>query len=148
LTFSTGFRVVRVLIGVVLIVFGAGLFVIFTGSINAATSNGPPIGIMAWDDAGWSIFVLALDLVFLSVIVCGVKLADLSWRVFGVIVLVAGAAILSMGIWNYVDGPLLDINSARNDDRFPVASELNILVYVLGGLCLLGGCMLTTRTRV
>ena len=76
-----------------------------------------------------------------------VKLAGLGWRVFGLIVLLAGAAILSIGIWNHVYGPPLDKGTV-NDDRFPVPSELNIVVYVVAGLCLLGGLILIMLRRV
>lgn len=144
---STAFSIVKLMIGLVLVVVGAGLFVIFTGSINAAQLNGAPIGVGSFSDTEWCLIVLGVDLVFLSVAFGGVKLAGLGWRVFGLIVLLAGAAILSIGIWNHVYGPPLD-KGPVNDDRFPVPSELNIVVYVLAGLCLLGGLLLTMLRRV
>jgi len=96
---------------------------------------------------GWFVplVILGFDLVFIGVALGGVKIAGLSWRVFGSILVVAGAAVLTLGIWHYMNGPPVDYDSERSDDRFPAPVELNFVVYVVGGLCLSAGLLLTLR---
>src|SRR5262245_13416124 len=140
---SVTFRLLKVL-GVLLIVIGASLFVLFTGAINEAQSMGSPM-----DFAPLAIFtywpvVLVLDVVFLSLVLGGVKLAGFSWRIFGSIVFVAGLGILGLGILHHVTGPPLDYDSTRSDlNKLPVPFELNIIVYFWAGLTILGGFWLT-----
>lgn len=141
---SLVFRLLKVTLGFVLIVVGAGLFVIFTGAINHAQSMGSPM-----DFAPLAIFtywpvVLILDLVFLSLVLGGVKLAGFSRRILGLIVIVAGIGILSLGIWNHVNGPPVDYDSTRSEsNKLPVPPELNVIVYFWAGLTILGGSLLT-----
>lgn len=141
---SLAFRVLKVLGGSLLIVIGAGLFVLFTSAINKAQSMGSaldfaPLAIFTY----WPV-VLVLDVIFLSLILGGVKLAGFGWRNFGLIILVAGMGILSLGILHHVNGPPLDYDSTRSDsNKLPVPPELNIIVYFWAGLTVLGGVWLT-----
>ena len=127
------------LAGLVLVGFGVVLFVLFIGSLNAAGSDGAPIGV---GGPIVTIMIVVLGLVFLGVAVGGMKLADLRRRTSGMIVLAAGAAIAIIATWNYLNGPSLDLGPV-SDDRIPVEPELNVLVYVVAGLCLTAGLLLT-----
>ena len=132
------FRVLKVMAGLVLIIVGAGLFVLFTSSINVPQSMGSPME--TGSPLQWWPVILVLDVIFLSLVYGGVKLAGFGWRVFGVIILVAGIGILSLGIWNHVTGPPLDYDSSRSDpNKVPVPSEMNVIVYFWAGLTILGG---------
>ena len=132
------------LAGVFLIVVGAGLFVICTSAINEPQSMGSPM-----DFGPFAIFtywpvVLILDVVFLSLVLGGVKLLGFGLRTFGLIVLAAGIGILALGISNHVYGPPLDYDSTRSEpDKLPVPPELNTVVYLCAGLTILGGVWLT-----
>jgi hypothetical protein len=139
---SPAFRLLKVSAGLVLIVLGAGLVVLFTGSINQAKSMRPA---MAVDfTIQWCFAVLVLDLIFMSLIFGGVKLAGFGRAVFGLIIIVAGIGILTMGIWNEFDGPPIDYDSTRSDDnRMPVEPELTGIVYIWSGVTVLGGLLLT-----
>src|SRR5215217_5372372 len=74
------FRLLKLMGGLVLIVLGAGLFVLFTGELNVARSNGSPMA-MGYFFQWWRV-LLVLDLLFLSLILSGVKLAGFGWSVF------------------------------------------------------------------
>ena len=139
-----GFRILKLVAGLFLVVIGGILFVIFTSSLNAAEPDGAPIGV-----GGPLAFALmvGLDLVFLIAAFGGIKLAGLRSSTVGLIAMAAGASILIIGIWNHTQGPSLDIGPVL-DDRIPVAPELNIAVYVVAGLCLVGGLLLTTLRRL
>ena len=141
------FRVLKLLGGLVLIVVGVGLFVLFTAAINKARSMGPPMNIAPF--SRWQV-VLVLDLVFLSLVFGGVRLARFGWSVFGWIIVVTGIGVLGVGIWNHIDGPPIDYDSTRSDNRMYVAPALNGIVYVWAGLTMLGGLFLAalaTRAR-
>ena len=126
------------LAGLVLVGFGVVFFVLFISSLNAAGSDGAPIGV---GGPIVTIMIVMLGLVFLGVAVGGMKLAELRRRTSGLIVLVAGAVIAIIATWNYLDGPSLDLGPV-SDDRIPVSPELNIFVYVVAGLCLTAGLLL------
>jgi hypothetical protein len=128
------------LVGLVLVGFGVIFFVIFISSLNAAERDGAPIGIGGPIE---TIIIVILGLVFLGVAVGGMKLADLRQRTGGLIALAAGAAIAIIGIWHHFDGPSLDKVGPVSDDRIPVSPELNIVVYVVAGLYLTAGLLLT-----
>ena len=142
---SLAFRVLKVFGGLLLIVVGAGLFVIFTSGINEAQSMGSPM-----DFAPLAIFtywpvVLVLDVIFVSLVYAGVKLAGFGWRIFGLIILVAGLGILSLGISHHINGPPVDYDSTRPEsNKIPVPPELNVVVYFWSGVTILGGLLLTT----
>jgi hypothetical protein len=88
--------------------------------------------------------VLVLDVVFLNLILGGVKLAGFGRRIFGLIIIVAGLCALSIGIWHHVTGPPLDYDSTRPEsNELPVPPELNVIVYFWSGLTILGGLLLT-----
>lgn len=131
------------LAGLVLVGFGVIFFVLFISSLNAAGSDGAPIGV---GGPIVTIMIVILGLVFLGVAVGGMKLADLRRRTSGMIVLAAGAAIAIIATWNYIDGPSLEFGPVT-DDRIPVEPELNIFVYVVAGVCLTVGSLLTTLGR-
>src|SRR5215204_4327411 len=108
------FRLLKLISGVVLIVLGAGLLVLLTGSINQATRpSGAPMAM--GNPFQWRSVILVLDLVFLSLVLGGVKLAGFRWSVFGWIIIVAGMGVLCLGIWNQIDGPPIDYDSSRSD---------------------------------
>ena len=132
------------LAGLALVVVGGILFVIFTSSLNAAQSDGAPIGV---GESIASFIVLAFDLVFLGIAIGGMKLAGMKRRTVGLIAVAAGAAIAIIGGWNHVDGPPLDKVGPVSDDRIPVSAELNVVVYMVAGLCLTVGSLLTTLGR-
>jgi hypothetical protein len=132
----------KTLVGLLLVVIGVSLFVIFTSSLNAAQSDGAPIGIMLFSDRELSLIVISLDLFFLAVALGGARLAGLRQATVGVILAVAGAVILLIGIWHHVEGPPLDKVGPPYDDRIPVSQELNIVVYILAGLSLGLGLLL------
>jgi hypothetical protein len=141
---SLVFRLLRITVGLVLIVVGAGLFVILTSRINYAHSMGSPMDFRPLAIFTYWPVVLILDLVFLSLIFGGVKLAGFSRKIFGLILLVAGIGILSLGIWNHVTGPPVDYDSdLPESNKMPVPFELNVIVYFWSGLTILGGLLLT-----
>src|SRR6185369_2815123 len=147
-TFSLAFRLLRLLAGFLLIVIGASLFVIFTGGINEALSMGGPMNFGFTDMFFYWPVVLFLDVVFVSLILGGVKLAGFGWRIFGLIILVAGLAILTLGIWHHVTGPPVDYDSSLPErTKLPVPPELNLIVYFWSGVTLLAGFWLTVFPR-
>lgn len=135
------FRLLKLMGGLVLIVLGAGLFVLFTGELNVARSNGSPMN-MGYLFEWWPV-MLVLDLIFLSLILGGVKLAGFSWSVFGWIIIVIGIGVLCRGIWNQIDGPPIDYDSTSTDERFPASPEQHAIVYIWAGVTMLGGLLLT-----
>ena len=141
MNFSPALRVLKLIGGLVLIVLGGGLFVLFTGSINVAQNmGGPMVGIFS--DLHWCIVILVFDFVFLGFILGGVKLAGFSWSVFGWIIIVIGLGVLCHGIWNHLDGPPVDYDSTRSDDRMPVPPAVNAIVYIWAGFTILAGLLL------
>lgn len=144
-------RFLKVTAGLVLIVVGAGLFVIFTSAINQPQSMGSPMDLGPLVVFTYWPVVLVLDLVFLVLIHNGLKLAGFSGTVFGWILIVIGIGVLIFGIWNHVTGPPIDYDSTRSDpSRVPVPPELNGIVYVWAGVTMIGGLLLvvlTTRAR-
>ena len=139
-----GVRFLKVLAGLGLVVIGGSLFVIFTSSLNASQPDGAPIGVGEF--LGF-VLVVGMDLVFLIAALSGMKLAGLKRSTVGLLAIGAGASILLIGIWNQMHGPSLD-KGPLSDNRIPVPPELNIAVYVVAGLCLAGGLMLTMRRRL
>lgn len=95
----------------------------------------------------WLIAILILDLIFLGVVFGGVKLAGYGRRVFGLIVLVSGLAILTLGIWHQIDQPPIDLDSDHPDERFRAHPILHGIVFICGGVCLLAGLLLTHWSR-
>lgn len=145
MNFAPAFRGLKLIAGLVLIIIGGGLFVLCTGSINVAHKIGGPMdGIFS--EFHWSIVIAVLDVVFLSLVVGGVKLAGLGWSVFGWIIIVAGLGVLCHGIWNHLDGPPVDYDSTRSDDRMPVPPVVNAIVYIWAGLTILAGLLLVVLT--
>jgi hypothetical protein len=86
---------------------------------------------------------MVLDLVFLSLVLGGVRLAGFGWSVFGWIVTLAGIGVVCLGIWNQIDGPPMDYDSTRSDERFPVTPAQHGIVYIWAGLTILGGLLVT-----
>ena len=138
---ATAFRLLKLIAGLVLIVIGGGLFVFVSTSINEARSMGGPMNMgFLWEL--WPINLI-LDLIFLSLVLGGVKLAGFGWRVFGWIIVVIGIGVLCLGIWHHMDGPPIDYDSTRTDNRMPVQPKLNGIVYLWGGVTILAGLLLT-----
>ena len=141
---SIAFRLLKLVPGLIFIVFGAGLFVILTSTINEPHSMGgpmdfAPLGIFSY----WPV-VLVLDVVFLSLVYGGVRVAGFGWRIFGLILLVAGIGILSIGIRNHVTGPPLDYDSSLPEtNKMHVPLELNLIVYFWAGVTIVGGLLLS-----
>jgi len=130
--------------GLILIVIGAGLFVIFTSAINEAESMGSSMDFVPFAVFTYWPVILVLDVIFLSLVLGGVKLAGFGWRIFGLIIIVAGIGVLTLGIWHHVTGPPMDYDSTRGElNKIPVSSELNVIVYLWAGLTILGGLWLT-----
>ena len=145
---SLGFRLIKLIAGIVLIIIGAGLFMILTSAINEAQSMGGPMNLHPLAILGYWPGVLFLDAVFLSLVFGGVKLAGFSRRIFGLILILAGIGTLSLGIRNHINGPPLDYDSTRiEDNKMHVPSELNIIVYFWSGLTILGGVLLATLSN-
>src|SRR5258705_7356435 len=132
-------------LGICLSVIGLGLFVVFTSSINAAQSLGGPMN-MSPSPREWCYIVLTLDLVFLAIAIGGMKLASLSRSTVGLLAMAVGVSVLTICIWNHVDGPPVDIpvGPMNNHGRIPVSPEENTVVYVVAGLCLGGGFVFIT----
>ena len=83
-------------------------------------------------------------LVFVNIILGGVKLAGFGRRIFGLILIVVGTGILSLGIWNHVTGPPLDYDSTLPEsNQMHVPFELNVVVYIWAGVTILVGLLLT-----
>ena len=143
-TLSLAFRLLRVLGGSLLILIGAGLFVLFTGGINEAQSMGGPMNIGFTDKFFYWPVVLVLDVVFVSLVLGGAKLAGFGWRILGLIILVAGLGTLALGIWHHVTGPPVDYDSSLPErTKLAVPPELNLIVYFWSGVTLLAGLWLT-----
>ena len=141
---ALAFRLLRVLAGLSLILIGTGLFVIFTGGINEALSMGGPMNFGFTEMFFYWPVVLFLDVIFVSLILGGVKLAGFAWRIFGLIILVAGLGILILGIWHHVTGPPVDYDSSLPErTKLAVPPELNLIVYFWSGVTLLAGLWLT-----
>jgi len=65
------------------------------------------------------------------------------WRILGLILIVTGIGVLSIGIWNHVTGPPLDYDPLRSDpNKIPVPQIQNVIVYVWAGVTILGGLLL------
>lgn len=139
-------RLVKLIAGLVLIIIGGGLFVLFTGSINVAEKMGGPPMAGVFSMYFWCIIVLVFDLVSLGLILGGAKLAGFSWSVFGWIIIVVGLGVLCLGIWNHLNGPPVDYDSTRSDDRMPVPPAVNSIVYIWAGLTMLAGLLLAALT--
>ena len=148
---SPPFRLLKLTAGLVLIIVGASFFVIFTSAINEAQSMGSPMNLAPMAIFTYWPVVLVFDVIFLSLIIGGVKLAGFSRRIFGLILIVAGIGILSLGIWNHVTGPPEDYDSTLPEtNKLPVPPELNVIVYFWSSLAIIGGLFLiifTTMTR-
>ena len=141
---SLAFRLLELVAGLVLIVFGAGLFVILTSAINEPVSMGGPMNFGPFGILTYWPVALVLDAVFLSLVYGGVTLAGFGRRIFGLILILSGIGILSIGIWNHVTGPPLDYDSSLPEtNKMPVPLELNLIVYFWAGITLLGGLLLT-----
>jgi hypothetical protein len=137
-------RLLKLIAGLVLIVIGAGLSVLFTAAINEPRSFGPPMNFSPFAIFTYWPVVFVLDVVFLSLVYGGVKLAGFGLRIFGLILIVAGISILILGIWNHVTGPPLDYDSTLPEtNKMHVPFELNLIVYFWAGLTSLGGLLLT-----
>ena len=145
---SPEFRVVRLIAGLILIIIGAGLFLMLTSSINVAGYYGSPMSFGFFSSyTQYFLVILVLDLLFLSLILGGVKLAGFGWTVFAWIIVVLGIGVLCLGIWNHIDGPPIDYDSSRSDERrMPVQPELNGAVYIWAGLTMLVGLLLVALT--
>jgi hypothetical protein len=79
-----------------------------------------------------------------SLVFGGVKLAGFSRRIFGLILVVAGLGILSLGIWNHVTGPPVDYDSSLPErTSLAVPPELNLIVYFWSSVTIVGGLLLT-----
>ena len=147
-TVSLAFRLLELTVGLILIIFGAGLFVILTGAINEPVSMGGPMNFGAFGIFTYWPVALVLDLIFLSLVFGGVKLAGFGRRVFGLILILAAIGILSIGIRNHVTGPPLDYDSSLPEtNKAHVPLELNLIVYFWAGLSLLGGLLLIVLAR-
>lgn len=145
---SSVFRILRRLVGWSLILLGSALTMIFTSSFNVAESPGPPMAV-GWIPAN-PLAILILELIFMCVILGGVKLCGFGWSVFGSIVIVAGVGSLCLGVWHQIDGPPLDYDSTSTDTRMPLTPSQNGIVYLSAGLITLSGLLLTaiaTRAR-
>ena len=141
---SMAVRLLKVITGLILIVAGAGPFVILTSAINEPVSMGGPMNFGVFGIFAYWPVALVLDVIFLSLVYGGVKLAGFGGRVFGLILLVTGIAILSIGIWNHVTGPPLDYDSSLPEtNKAHVEFELNLIVYFWASLTILGGLLLT-----
>jgi hypothetical protein len=141
---SLALRLLKLIAGLPLIVIGAGLFVILTSAINEPPSMGGPMNFGTFGIFAYWPVVLVLDVVFVSLVYGGVKVAGLGWRTFGIIIVVAGIGILSRGIWNHVTGPPLDYDSSLPEtNKAYVPLELNLIVYFWAGVTILGGLLLT-----
>ena len=145
MNFAPVFRVLKLIAGLVLIIIGGGLFVICTGSINVAKNiDGPMDGFFS--EFHLSIVIAVLDVVFLGLVLGGVKLAGFSWSVFGWLIIVVGLGVLGHGIWNHLDGPPVDYDSTRTDNRMPAPPVVNAIVYIWAGLTILAGLLLVVFT--
>jgi len=141
---SLAVRLLKLIAGLMLIVACAGLFVLFSAAINEPASFGSPMNFSPLAIFTYWPVVLVLDVVFMSLIYGGVKLAGFGWRIFGLIVIVAGIGILSLGIWNHLTGPPLDYDSSLPEtNKMHVPFELNLIVYFWSGLTIIGGLLLT-----
>lgn len=141
---SLTLRLLRLTAGLVLIVVGASLFVLFSAAINEPASFGPPMNFSPLAIFSYWPIVLVLDVVFLGFVYGGVRLAGFGCRIFGLILIVAGIGILSLGIWNHITGPPLDYDSSLPEtNKMHVPFELNLIVYFWSGLTILGGLLLT-----
>jgi hypothetical protein len=143
-TVSLAIRLLKLIGGLALIVTGAAPFVILTSAINEPPSMGGPMNFGTFGIFAYWPVALILDVVFVSLVYGGVKLAGFGSRTFGIIILVAGIGILSLGIRNHVTGPPLDYDSSLPEtNKAHVPFELNLIVYFWAGVAIVGGLLLT-----
>ena len=141
---SLALRLLKLIAGLPLIVIGAGFFVILTTAINEPVSMGGPMNFGTFGPLAYWPVTLILNVIFVSLVYGGVKLAGFGWRIFGLIILAAGIGILSFGIENHVTGPPLDFDSSLPEtNKAYVPIELNLIVYFWAGVTILGGLLLT-----
>ena len=141
-------RVVKMAAGLVLIVVGVGLFVIITAEVNAAQSLGPAMDLGVSRIFTYWPVLLVLDVIFLSLVLGGVKLAGFRGTVFGWIVVVTGIGVLCLGLWHQVTGPPEDYDSDRsNPNEYPAPPAMHAIVYIWAGVTLLLGLLLVALTN-
>ena len=136
-------RVLRKLLGGVILAVAAFLFAVFTGSMNAPQSMGGPMSMLSPSSEEWFYVVLAADAVLLFIAWVGIKLLAISRQAVGTLNLLVGIIILILGVKNHIDAPALD--GVNDTNMMPVPPFLHYVVYGFVGACLFGGAWLITR---
>ncbi|MGI8656020.1 MAG: hypothetical protein ACR2LC_12465 [Pyrinomonadaceae bacterium] len=138
-------RVIKRLLGSLILAIAAFLFIVFTASINAAQSMGGPMN-MSPSPEEWFYIVLVLDALFLLIAFGGIKLLGLGNRTIGVLSILIGIIILVIGAKNHVNAPLLD--GINDTNKMPVPPFLHYVVYSFVGACLMIGSWLIAKDFV
>lgn len=138
-------QAVKLMGGLVLIVLGAGLFVLFTSSINVAQSMGSAMAMGS--PLQWRSVILGSRPRFPEPRSWWGKTRAVRLERLWVDIIVAGIGVLFLGIWNQIDGPPLTTIQTRSDERrFPVPPALNGVVCVWASVTMLGGLLLVVLT--
>lgn len=123
---------------------GASLFfVLFTGSINSAEQMGGPMS-MSPSSTEWCFIVLFIDLLLVLIGFVGSRIFGLPHKVAGVLIVLIGVSLSILGIHNQMNSPQID--NVGSGLRMPVPPALNITVYVIAGVLVLGGLFLLARS--
>lgn len=119
------------------------LFVLFTGSINAAQPLGGAMN-MSPSETEWCYIVMAIDVVLVVVALAGAKLLGLTQRALGGSSILVGALVLFLGIYNQSRAPQLDTISDQGE--MPVAASMSAIVYLVAISCITAGILMILRS--
>jgi hypothetical protein len=91
----------------------------------------------------WFLLVVFIDVVLLFIATVATRLLDLSHKVTGGLLLLTGLSVLALGVSNQMNSPHVD--DINKGSLMPVAPELNILVYLISGVCVIAGVVTLFR---
>jgi hypothetical protein len=129
------------LLGAFMLLGASLFFVLFTASINAPESSAGPMSM----SIQWWLVVFFIDVILVLVGLLGCKLVGLKQGMAGGLSVLIGISILILGLVNQRNAPQLDV--INNGRLMPVPYALNIVVYVLAVLFLMGGLFIIFRSR-
>jgi hypothetical protein len=129
-------KILKRVLGLVLLIIASFMFVVFTASINSPQSMGGPMG-MGPSPTEWSLFVLFIDAVWFLIGVAGSKMLGLSRKFAGGLMVLVGISALMLAIQNHLNSP--DIDDLNKGLQMPVPFGLHVLVYLVSALSIIAG---------